>query len=128
MPKLNVLVAGSTGYIGVQLIKLLVKHKYVRIKYLCGNSSVGKKVSNYDNSRSFKNLPKIIKFDKKYLKDVDIVFTALPNGEAQIISKDLNDKNVLIDLAADFRLEKASDYKKWYNQNHKSIANIKTSI
>ena len=128
MPKLNVLVAGSTGYIGIQLIKLLVKHKYVKIKYLCGNSSVGKKVSSYDNSRSVKNLPKIIKFDKKYLKDVDIVFTALPNGEAQVISKDLNDKNVLIDLAADFRLEKASDYKKWYNQKHKALANIKKSI
>ena len=128
MPKLNVLVAGSSGYIGIQLIKLLVKHKYVRIKYLCGNSSVGKKVSSYDNSRSVKNLPKIIKFDKKYLKDVDIVFTALPNGEAQVISKDLNDKNVLIDLAADFRLEKASDYKKWYNQKHKALANIKKSI
>ena len=128
MPKLNVLVAGSTGYIGIQLIKLLVKHKYVRIKYLCGNSSVGKKISSYDNSRSVKNLPKIIKFDKKYLKDVDIVFTALPNGEAQAISKDLNDKNVLIDLAADFRLEKASDYKKWYNQKHKALANIKKSI
>ena len=32
MPKLNVLVAGSSGYIGIQLIKLLVKNKYVRIK------------------------------------------------------------------------------------------------
>ena len=128
MPKLNVLVAGSTGYIGIQLIKLLVKHKYVKIKYLCGNSSVGKKVSSYDNSRSLKNLPRIIKFDKKYLKDVDIVFTALPNGEAQVISKDLNNKNVLIDLAADFRLEKASDYKKWYNQKHKALVNIKKSI
>ena len=39
MPKLNVLVAGSTGYIGVQLIKLLVKHNDVKIKYLCGNTS-----------------------------------------------------------------------------------------
>ena len=38
MPKLNVLVAGSSGYIGIQLIKLLVNHKYVRIKYLCVNS------------------------------------------------------------------------------------------
>ncbi len=128
MPKLNVLVAGSTGYIGIQLIKLLVKHKYVKIKYLCGNSSVGKKVSSYDKLASFKNLPKIIKFDKKYLKNVDIVFTALPNGEAQVISKNLNDKNVLIDLAADFRLEKASDYKRWYNQKHKALANIKKSI
>jgi N-acetyl-gamma-glutamyl-phosphate reductase len=31
MPKLNALVAGSTGYIGVQLIKLLIKHKYINI-------------------------------------------------------------------------------------------------
>ena len=43
MPKLNVLVAGSTDYIGVQLIKLLVKHNNVEIKYLCGNSSVSSK-------------------------------------------------------------------------------------
>ena len=43
MRKLNVLIAGSTGYIGVQLIKLLIKHKYINIKYLCGNTSIGKK-------------------------------------------------------------------------------------
>ena len=49
MPKINVLIAGSTGYIGIQLIKLLVKHKNVKIKYLCGNSSVGKNVSYFDN-------------------------------------------------------------------------------
>ena len=45
MHKLNVLVAGSTGYIGVQLIKLLVKHSDIKIKYLCGNLSVGKNIS-----------------------------------------------------------------------------------
>ena len=32
MPKLNVLVAGSTGYIGIQLIKLLSKHKNISQK------------------------------------------------------------------------------------------------
>ena len=58
MPKLNVLVAGSTGYIGIQLIKLLNKHKYVKIKYLCGNTSVGKKISYYDKTIGFKRLPK----------------------------------------------------------------------
>ena len=62
MLKLNVLVAGSTGYIGVQLIKLLVKHKYTKIKYLCGNSSVGKKIASFDKSLSNLKLPKIIKF------------------------------------------------------------------
>ena len=128
MHKLNALIAGSTGYIGVQLIKLLVKHKNVKIKYLCGNTSVGKKISFYDNSLKTKKLPKIIKFEKKYLKDVDVIFTALPNGEAQEISKFLLEKNTLIDLAADFRLKKSSEYLKWYKQKHKAINNIKKSI
>ena len=128
MRKLNILIAGSTGYIGIQLIKLLIKHKNVKIKYLCGNTSIGKKVSFYDNSLSSKNLPKIIEFDKKLLKNVDVVFTALPNGEAQIISKFLNKNNILIDLAADFRLESKIEYTKWYKQKHKAIFNIKKSI
>ena len=54
MPKLNALVAGSTGYIGVQLIKILVKHNFIKIKFLCGNSSVGKNISSYDKSLSGK--------------------------------------------------------------------------
>jgi len=128
MSKLNALVAGSTGYIGIQLIKLLVKHKYINIKYLCGNSSVGKKVSNYDKSLSNKKLPKIIKFNKKLLKDVDVVFTALPNGEAQDISRHLTKNITLIDLAADFRLEKGSNYFKWYKQKHRATNLIKRSL
>ena len=128
MPKLNALVAGSTGYIGVQLIKLLVKHKHINIKYLCGNSSVGKLIKFYDKSLSKYKLPKILKFNKKLLKDVNIIFTALPNGEAQDISKHLSKNHILIDLAADFRLEKASDYLKWYKQKHRATNLIKKSI
>jgi N-acetyl-gamma-glutamyl-phosphate reductase len=128
MPKLNVLVAGSTGYIGVQLIKLLAKHKYINIKYLCGNSSIGKKISNYDKSLSNKKLPNIIKFNKNLLKDVDIIFTALPSGQAQDISKHLKENNTLIDLAADFRLEKRSEYLKWYKQKHRATGLIKKSL
>ena len=128
MPKLNVLVAGSTGYIGVQLIRLLIKHKYINIKYLCGNSSVGNKVSDYDKFLLNKKLPKIIRFNKNLLKDVDVVFTALPNGEAQEISKHLDTNITLIDLAADFRLEKGSDYLKWYNQKHRAENLIKKSL
>ena len=128
MSNLNVLVAGSTGYIGVQLIKLLVKHKFVNLKYLCGNTSIGKKISEYDKEKSLKKLPRIKKFNKKFLKSVDVVFTALPNGEAQKISKVLNKNNVLIDLAADFRLENKFSYLKWYKQKHKASNNIKKSI
>ena len=128
MPKPNVLVAGSTGYIGVQLIKLLVKHSRIKIKYLCGDKSVGKDISFYEKSFKKKKLPKIIKFDKKLLNDVDIVFTALPNGEAQEISKKLLKKNILIDLAGDFRLNNVADYLRWYKQKHRAKSLIKKSI
>ena len=128
MYKLNVLIAGSTGYIGIQLIKLLSKHKNVLIKYLCGNTSVGKKISYFDKSLKLTKLPNIVKFNKLFLKNVDLVFTALPNGEAQDISKHLLKNNVLIDLAADFRLEKAHTYLKWYKQKHRAVSKIKNSI
>ncbi len=128
MLKLKVLVSGSTGYIGIQLVKLLVKHKNIKIKYLCGNSSVGKKISFFDKSLSDKNLPKIQKFQKKLLNNVDIIFTALPNGEAQKLSNQLLKKNTLIDLSADFRLSNAKDYLKWYKIKHSAKKNIKKSI
>ena len=66
MRKLRALIAGSTGYIGVQLVKLLIKHKNVEIKYLCGNTSIGKKISFYDPFFRNKKLPKIVKYNKIY--------------------------------------------------------------
>ena len=128
MSKLNVLVCGSTGYIGLQLIKILKNHKKIFIKYLCGNSSVGKKISHFDKSINDNNLPKITKFNIKYLKDVDIVFTALPNGESQKIANYLLENNLLIDLSADFRLKNPNDYYKWYKLKHQAKHLIKKSI
>ena len=128
MSKINVLIAGSTGYIGVQLTKILVNHKKVNIKYLCGSSSIGKKISCFDKSLSKYKLPKIIKFNKILLPNVDVIFTALPDGESQKISKLLLKKNTLIDLSADFRLKKASDYLKWYKIKHKAKNMIKNSV
>jgi len=128
MSKLNVLIAGSTGYIGVQLIKLLLKHKHVNIKYLCGTSSAGKRVSFFDKSLKNSKLPIISKFKKKMLNDISVVFAALPNGEAQKISNLLLQKNILIDLSADFRLKTSKEYFKWYKIKHSSLKNIKNSI
>ncbi len=128
MSKLNALIAGSTGYIGIQLVKLLLKHPNINIKYLCGNTSKGKSISYYDKIFKKKKLPKIIKFSKNLLEDTNLVFTALPNGQAQKISNKLLKKNILIDLSADFRLRSAKEYLKWYKIKHSSKNNIKKSI
>ena len=68
MRKLDVLIAGSTGYIGVQLVKLLLNHPNINIKYLCGNSSVGKNISFFDKDLKNKKLPNIVKLNTSYFK------------------------------------------------------------
>ena len=127
MSKINVLIAGATGYLGIELVKILIKHKKIKFKYLCGYSSIGKKVTDFDKSIKLK-LPKISKITKSKINECDIIFSALPNGEAQLISKQLNKKNILIDLSGDFRLKNSSVYLKWYKQKHKAINNIKKSV
>ena len=57
---MNVLIAGATGYLGNELIKILIKHKKIKIKYLCGYTSIGKKITYFDKSIKYK-LPKISK-------------------------------------------------------------------
>ena len=75
-----------------------------------------------------KNLPKISKINHVDWKNVDVLFTALPNGEAQKIANVLPEHIKLIDLSADFRLNNHKLYKKWYGINHKCKKLINKSI
>ena len=45
---LNIAIAGATGYVGLELIKILSKHSKAKILYLCANKSVGKKIYSFD--------------------------------------------------------------------------------
>jgi len=45
---LKVGIAGATGYIGLQLIKILSIHPKVKIVYLCATKSIGKPIYSFD--------------------------------------------------------------------------------
>ena len=99
MPKLNALVAGSTGYIGVQLIKLLIKHKFINIRFLCGNSSVGKNKTTFTPHMDdgdfvvVKNVEQA-KFTGKKFKDKKYYrHTGHPGGIKEITPEKLLEKN-----------------------------------
>ena len=85
MSKINVLIAGSTGYIGIELVRILYKHKNVSIKYLCGKTSVGKDISFYDSLLEDKKIRGIITvnnlnnlFDFGYhTKKINVIFNRL---------------------------------------------------
>ena len=101
---LNIVIAGATGYIGLELVKILSSHPNVKIIYLCATRSIGKSINSFDKRIKNKNLPKISKINHVNWKNVDVLFTALPNGEAQKIANVLPEHTKLIDLSADFRL------------------------
>ena len=125
---LNVVIAGATGYIGLELVKILSKHPKAKILHLCASKSIGKSINFFDKSLINKKLPKISNIKNVKWNKVNVLFTALPNGEAQKIAKFLPENVKLIDLSADFRLDDVKNYKKWYGIKHKCKNLIKKSI
>ena len=47
---LNIAIAGATGYVGLELIKILIKHRKAKISYLCAQKSIGKSITTIDKS------------------------------------------------------------------------------
>jgi len=127
--KLNIVVAGATGYVGLDLVFYLSKHPKVKICYLCAQKKIGSNIQKFD-SRLKKNLPKISNLKNVKWDKVDLVYLSLPNGAAQKIIKKLFKYRHLkfIDMSADFRIEKDSVFKKWYLFNHKAKNLVKKSI
>jgi N-acetyl-gamma-glutamyl-phosphate reductase len=127
--KIKAVVAGATGYVGLDLVYYLSKHPNVKISHLCAQKNLGKNI-NYFDKRIKKKLPKITNLKNVDWSSVDLLFLSLPNGEAQKIVKNLYKIEHLkfIDLSADFRIENSKEYKKWYLLNHKAKSLITKSI
>ena len=127
--KINVAVAGATGYVGLDLINILATHPKVNIKYLCAQKNIGKKIQYFDK-RIKKKLPKISKLNDVKWREISILFTSLPTGESQkLIQKLIKYKNLkFIDLSADFRIKDKNVYKKFYGSEHKAKKLLKLSI
>lgn len=120
---INVAIAGASGYIGVELCRLLHQHPFIKIVSLSANRSSGKKMQDIWTQFHGIDLPIIESFDNwqnsSSFAKADAVFLALPHGLSQsFIAKTYNDKLVIFDLGADFRLHSSQNYKKWYGTNH----------
>ena len=127
--KINIVVAGATGFVGLDLVFYLSKHPKVNISYLCAQKNLGKKINIFDK-RIKKKLPNISSLKKVNWAVVDVLFLSLPNGEAQkIVKKLFHYKNLkFIDLSADFRITNSKEYKNWYSIDHKAKNLITKSI
>jgi len=125
---LNIAIVGATGYVGLELVNILSRHPKVKISYLCAQKNIGKSINSFDKRIKKKNLPKISKIENINWEKIKILFTALPNGEAQRLATYIPKKIKIIDLSADFRLNSSESYKRWYGKNHRCKDLIKKSI
>ncbi len=87
-------IVGGSGLVGLNLIKLLSKHKYAKVKIVTSTTQVGKNVPKTNLVFS--------SFSIKKLNNMDVVFLAIPHGKAKLLVPKLKCK--VIDLTADHRL------------------------
>ncbi len=116
--KLKVAVLGSTGYVGMELVKLLSKHQNININFLGSDSETGAKLKSIDGKYEYKNLP-VLNHNKEFDCTLsDYVFLALPHSISNKFVKEFFGKINIIDLSADFRLDKIEVYNKDYGHKH----------
>lgn len=109
-------IIGATGYVGAELLRLLLSHPKVEVAALSSVSFEGQEISNiYKNFLSKTNL--ICESAHDVVEKCDVIFTALPHGLSEDIAKKaLDNKKVCIDMGADFRLSSEKEYEKWYGK------------
>ena len=103
-----------TGYIGMELARILHQHPQVDVHSITGRSTVGQKLGEVLPHLADMNLT-----IEPELGDVTLVFSALPHKtSAEAVVSALERGMKVIDISADFRLREAQDYDKWYGFTH----------
>ena len=115
-------IIGSTGYAGVEIVRLLTQHKDVEIVWFGSRSYVEEKYSNV-----FRNMFNIVDAEclddnmEELAEQVDVIFTATPQGFCgSVVNESILNKVKIIDLSADFRIKDVDTYEKWYGIKHQS--------
>ena len=126
--KISVAILGSTGYVGLELVKILSKHPSVDIVFIGTEQSPNISIKNLDSSIDISNLPSTqLNRDFDY-NIADTVFLALPHSVSNEYVKLFYNKIQIIDLSADFRLDDYEIYKKHYGKNHSCPTLLKDFI
>jgi N-acetyl-gamma-glutamyl-phosphate reductase len=121
--KLQISILGASGYVGVELIRILKNHPKVEIAQLIANSEAGKEIYKIHSHLSRDNLPKMITLNQAKFDEIDLIFSCLPHGLSQEIIADIiakYPKKNIIDLSADFRFSDVQEYEKHYQATHKA--------
>lgn len=120
---IKVAVAGASGYAGGEILRLLLSHP----SYLSGELEIGALTAGSSAGTPISELmPHIPQLADRVIEETtpeslaghDVVFLGLPHGHSAEIGRQLSDETVVIDCAADFRLQDAGEWTHYYGGEH----------
>jgi len=121
--KTSVAVIGASGYVGEELVRLLLRHPYADLVAVTSRQFAGKALAEIFPRLSHHQKAGDLRFgasDPAQLAQMaQIIFLALPHGFAAEFAKPLLEAGTrIVDLSADFRINDPSIYKEFYGNDH----------
>jgi len=116
----NVAILGASGFVGAELLRLCALHPGLTPARLFGDSQAGLSLASVHPhlAPAYPGLT-VERFEPAALDGIGLVFAALPHGESQKVAPLILERGIpFVDLGADFRLDTAEEYERWYNEPH----------
>lgn len=111
-------VVGASGYAGGELLRLLAFHPHFKVTAISAHSNAGEQITSIHPQLQSYAGQKFSAFAVDVFAQCDLIFLALPHGESAKLIAQLPSKAKIVDLGADYRLEDASQWEKYYGGVH----------
>ena len=113
-------ILGASGYVGGEMLRLLAAHPGVEVGACFAATNVGQPLSALHPHLALAYPdPSFAAFAPELLDGSDLIFAALPHGETQRLADALTGSGAkIVDLGADFRLDSADEFERWYGEPH----------
>jgi N-acetyl-gamma-glutamyl-phosphate reductase len=117
---IRVSILGASGYVGGELMRLIAVHPAMEVAVAFASSNAGQSVAAVHPhlALAYPDMA-FAAWDATLLKGRDLILAALPHGETQRLAADLLAPGIpFVDLGADFRLDSAAEFERWYGEQH----------
>ncbi|CAN2196286.1 ArgC Acetylglutamate semialdehyde dehydrogenase [Candidatus Nanopelagicaceae bacterium] len=111
-------VVGASGYAGGELLRLLAFHPHFEVSAITAHSNAGELITSVHPQLQSYAGKSFSAFSPADFAACDLIFLALPHGESAKVISQLPKSAKIVDLGADYRLESADQWSKYYGGDH----------
>lgn len=111
-------IVGASGYSGGELIRLLTNHPEFEITYVAAGTQAGELITSVHPHLIEWAGERFQETNQELMSKCELLFFALPHGASAEYISQLPDSVKIVDLGADFRLDDAAQWSRYYGGNH----------